>query len=194
MTNGNTVNRHGIPLRGPEPKQCIWPECASTSAGRYAQTRMCTLHASFVHRTFARITGEILQPVVPPPPEPKPVRPAAGVIYFIKTGPHIKIGWTSNLDRRLRSFPPSSELMAVQPGTRADEAALHRKFAVHRTHGREWYPLANELIYHIRRIVAEYGDPPAVAAGAKLVEVPQPRPKQYTSIRPRSGPHVRHVS
>jgi hypothetical protein len=100
------------------------------------------------------------------------------VIYYAKIGGHIKIGWTSRLEQRMRSYPPNTELLAIHPGSRSDERQLHRRFAVHRSHGAEWYPLVPVILDHIKRVVAEHGEPPTVMFGAKPVEVRRPRTKE----------------
>jgi hypothetical protein len=112
-------------------------------------------------------------------PPARRAAPAEGIIYFLQVGGHIKIGWTSDLAKRMHAYPPNALLLATHPGLRKDELRLHKMFAVHRSHGREWYPLAPVILEHIKRVVAKYGKPVEVTFGAKPVEVPQPRPHQY---------------
>jgi hypothetical protein len=114
--------------------------------------------------------------------------PPDGVVYYANVGGgHIKIGWTSDLAKRMRQYPPNTVLLAVHPGTRADERKLHKRFAVHRAFGTEWYPMVPVILDHIARVVAEHGQPPAVTFGAKPTKVPTPRPKQVVAMRSRSG-------
>lgn len=113
-----------------------------------------------------------------PKPEPEPV---AGWVYYVETGGYIKIGWTSDLQARMRAYPPSFRLLAVEPGEQALEARRHRQFAVHRTHGREWYPLAAVLTQHVDRILAEHGEPPKVDFAGRPVQVPMPPPDRPPS-------------
>ena len=79
------------------------------------------------------------------------------MIYFIRSGQYVKIGRSSNPLGRLRQVqtgnPVQGELLAVCPGGRNEEAAIHRAFAEYRVSG-EWFhatPKLNTLIEDIRR-------------------------------------------
>jgi hypothetical protein len=122
---------------------------------------------------IAELRGE--QPMKSEPKKP----PTDGVVYYLRVGGYIKIGWTSDLEKRMRSYAPDTVLLATEPGTRKDEQKRHRMFAVHRTHGREWYAMVPALMHHIDRVVKEHGMPEEVTFAAKPVTVPTPRPKQY---------------
>jgi hypothetical protein len=117
------------------------------------------------------------------PPAPPPEPPRDEFVYFLQVGGHIKIGWTAQFEQRMRSYPPNSILLARHPGTRADEKQLHKRFAVHRSHGQEWYPLVPVLLDHIKRVVAQFGEPPSLTFGARPVEVPTPRPRQQMQAK-----------
>jgi hypothetical protein len=177
--NGSSLNRHGIPQRGPDPKKCIWPRCAN-AVTNLPLTHLCNQHADLVHNAVEqerRQTGALVAALLgTPPPAPSPPQPTREeVIYYLQVGGHIKIGWTSQFEQRMRSYPPNTTLLAVHPGTRADERKLHKRFAVHRSHGQEWYPLAPVVLNHIKRVLAAHGEPPEVIFGARPVEVPTPR-------------------
>lgn len=79
------------------------------------------------------------------------VRKANGSIYYIRVDDKVKIGWTSNLPQRMKSYPPHMVLLTDHPGTRADERDLHRTFKPSRASGREWYHPTQELLAHIGR-------------------------------------------
>lgn len=100
---------------------------------------------------------------------PKAKRPVRtdGVVYFLRVGGHIKIGWTADLSKRMRGYHPDSTLLATKPGTRKDERALHRKFSHLTTHGREWFPLAPTVLEEVARTVAEHGEPEPVDFSAR---------------------------
>jgi hypothetical protein len=54
------------------------------------------------------------------------------VVYFVKIGKHIKIGFTTKLKQRLKTFETSSvdvELLLAIPGDRPLERTLHEKLA-----------------------------------------------------------------
>ena len=131
----------------------------------------------------------------PPTPRPTVVDPDRNpVVYYVQVGAHIKIGWTTNLQSRMRSYPPNSILLAVHPGSRADETKLHKRFAHHRTHGREWYAPVPSLLHHIEQMKRQHGEPETVTFGAQPVTIPEPRPTEYVAMRSRSGAHFKRSS
>lgn len=63
------------------------------------------------------------------------------MIYFIRNGRGIKVGFSENVEKRLRVFRttiPEIELIATMPGGRGHERALHVMLAEHRMDG-EWF-------------------------------------------------------
>ena len=106
-----------------------------------------------------------------------------GSVYYLRVGSYIKIGWASDLAKRMRSYPPDSILLAVEPGTRKDEQRRHKMFAVHRTHGREWYAMVPSLMHHIAMVTSEHGEPDPVAFAAKPIVISTP-PNKQTIGRP----------
>jgi hypothetical protein len=79
------------------------------------------------------------------------------VIYFISTQQNndlIKIGYTTNLESRLRSLRTSSpdelQIHLVIPGCREDERNLHRQFSSLRVR-REWFKRAQAIDDFIAR-------------------------------------------
>lgn len=157
-----------------QPEACIWPGCVKPED----QVKLCEAHGYIV---WAAVDGSRLTKTMTPlpaAPTPRPKR-TDGHIYYVQVGSHIKIGWASDLTRRMRSYPPNSVLLAVAPGTRTDETALHRKLAVWRSHGREWYVPAPVVLEHISRVVSAHGTPPALDFTAQPTTVRTPRPKQY---------------
>jgi len=57
---------------------------------------------------------------------------ARSIVYFVAIGKHIKIGVTTNLDKRLKAFLTSAtqvEVLLTIPGDRALEQSLHEKLA-----------------------------------------------------------------
>lgn len=82
-----------------------------------------------------------------------------GVIYYIRYLGHteVKIGYATSLKPRLAQLATGSayeiELLASHPGTVADEAALHRRFAHLRiTPSREWFCAGADLTTHIAEV------------------------------------------
>ena len=91
-----------------------------------------------------------------------------GFIYFLRVGGFYKIGWTSDLKRRMKSYYPDSALMCVYPGTRGEEKKLHKRWAHLVSHGREWFMLAPEITRHIEQQVKQHGEPEKVDFSAKI--------------------------
>lgn len=48
------------------------------------------------------------------------------MIYFVKIGGCIKIGWTRAIENRLPQLSANARLLAYFPGNRATEAQIHR--------------------------------------------------------------------
>lgn len=83
-------------------------------------------------------------------------------VYFIRSGDLIKIGHTSNIAKRKGAGGLSagwSDVLVLWRGTRADEQALHQRFAAHRHHGNEWYRPAQPLIDFINEQRERMGIP-----------------------------------
>lgn len=171
MTDGST-NRHGIDTHGGNPKRCIWPGCTS-AVGRYPDTRMCGSHARIIHDHVAKHDTETAEQATLNEQAWRD-RNRREQLYIVRVGAYLKIGYTANIENRMRTYPPDSILLATWPGTRAEEAALHRRFAHLRSHGREWYPLAPVILEHANNVVAEHGPPETVDFGARPVQIPRP--------------------
>lgn len=60
-----------------------------------------------------------------------------GLVYFVQFGDRIKIGYTTNLDRRMEAVP-NDKILALVAGSMADERKYHAKFDDIRITG-EWF-------------------------------------------------------
>lgn len=78
-------------------------------------------------------------------------------IYFINAGRRVKIGWTTNLNRRMKELQIGSHVtltvLAAVPGTEADERALHEWFKPLNAIG-EWHYKTPRLVAAIEAIRA----------------------------------------
>lgn len=79
-----------------------------------------------------------------------------GHIYYLKVGAHIKIGFSTYVPERLKSYPPDSELLAQHPGTPLVERRIHHKFLHLLAHGREWFNPSDEIMRHVRDIHEDF--------------------------------------
>jgi len=82
-----------------------------------------------------------------------------GFVYYIRIGERIKVGYSVDVKRRMRAYPPGSKLLAVEPGDRELEKARHRQFAGSRTDGREWFRPTQDLMELVQELVDVHGDP-----------------------------------
>lgn len=146
--------------------------------------------AAQLRSIIRRQTQELIELRGPQTETPAPAqreRSAEGVVYYLRVGAYIKIGWTSDLEKRMRAYSPDSILLATEPGTRKDEAKRHRMFAVHRTHGREWYAMTPSVMHHVEQVASEHGTPDPVSFAAQPVAIPQPRNARPVMPRGWSG-------
>ncbi len=96
-----------------------------------------------------------------------------GWVYYLLIGDLIKIGFASNVRKRLRSYPPNAELLAVEPGDRALEKRRHQQFDEHLQRGREWFADVDEIRAWISDVRNEHGDPRLHAS--HMANVPEER-------------------
>jgi hypothetical protein len=78
----------------------------------------------------------------------KKAKPA--VVYYMRLGNRVKIGWSSNLAVRVATIQPE-EVMATEDGGQKLEARRHKEFADLRVSG-EWFRLEEPLIAHIEAL------------------------------------------
>lgn len=95
-----------------------------------------------------------------------------GFVYYLQVGERIKVGYSVDVKRRMRAYPPGSELLAVEPGDRDLETERHRQFAGSRTDGREWFRPTPDLLELVAEIVATYGAPKQFAHHYRRNESP----------------------
>jgi hypothetical protein len=81
-----------------------------------------------------------------------------GWVYYIRMGDVIKIGYAIDVTKRMRAYPPSAELLAAHPGTKAVERDMHKRFSEDLARGREWFRESDDLIAHIASVVEQFGD------------------------------------
>ena len=78
--------------------------------------------------------------------------PAESVVYYMRVGNRVKIGYSTNLASRIASVMPE-EVLAVEPGGRMLEGVRHRQFADLRV-TREWFRHEGALVAHIEKLQA----------------------------------------
>lgn len=75
------------------------------------------------------------------------------IVYYMKLGSLVKIGFTTNLTARLEHIHPE-EVMVTEPGGRERESERHQQFAALHAHG-EWFRLEAPLTDHIEAVRRE---------------------------------------
>jgi hypothetical protein len=121
---------------------CLVPECRRRAATD-APVLLCQDHLDLLLSQVGRKRPGVRSPVV----------------YFIRNGSCIKIGWTTNLKGRLRSFSlPMSGVMLTLPGGPAEENWFHRKFRTAPDGKTEWFEVTPEIEGIVIRRLADAGD------------------------------------
>lgn len=73
---------------------------------------------------------------------------ASEVVYYVALGKHIKIGYTTNIEIRMRAYV-TGDLLVTEAGGRSLELKRHREFAEYLDVGHEWFLRGPRLIAHI---------------------------------------------
>ena len=135
---------------------CCWPSCATLSGDKYPALPMCDSHvAVVVHQVQITASPQLA------------IRSAThrsrgnGWIYYLRVEDRIKIGFSTNLAPRLKSYPPASVVLATHEGSMEDEHDLHVRFADDVAETREWFHPSPQVLDHIRSL-ATY-EPLAIA-------------------------------
>jgi hypothetical protein len=86
-----------------------------------------------------------------------PLASMGSIVYYIRRGDLIKIGFTEDPAQRFSALLPD-EILAYEPGGRNEETFRHRQFGHLQGRG-ENFRQAPELLEHIRGVREMYGDP-----------------------------------
>lgn len=77
---------------------------------------------------------------------PIPAGPHEPLVYFIRNGNRVKIGYTTNLSTRVAALTLTLRFVDLTlPGNRDLETAMHRRFAAERLEGTEWFVYSRRL-------------------------------------------------
>lgn len=112
---------------------------------------ICLKHAAEV----TRYVKELFSPDPRNRPAPVEAQPQLGVIYYLRVGELIKVGFTTQLKARLAAYPPDATLLATEPGTQCDERDRHKLFATALQYGHEWFHPIPELLAYIEVLKSE---------------------------------------
>lgn len=182
--------------------ECAWPNCDKSTPQTFAENRLgvlCLDHAwshydamnsflvwdgttdsSYVQSLVAALKArqEPLDAFTDEELADAKEALSQGWVYYLRVGDQIKIGFSTDVRRRLRSYPPGSELLALEPGDKKLERRRHNEFFEWLAAGREWFEPSDELLKHIQDVVDLHGSVGHYAhsyrAPARLQERRQP--------------------
>lgn len=83
----------------------------------------------------------------------------SGHIYFVRLNGLVKVGWSRDVDQRLRAYGPEVEVLAIYEGSRDDETNLHRQLRPVLARGREWYEDGPIVADFVAAILTKHGQP-----------------------------------
>lgn len=167
------------PRRGiPKPSiQCVWPDCRDLQQFAHG-VPLCFDHIDQVYKFASDLRwGETFEETITRSRRQRAAEWRRGItaarenkiyetkgdkpgwIYYLHIDDKVKIGYTTDIIRRMRSYPPSSPLLGVHPGTKQLERDMHEQFKGSLIQGREWFRPDPDLLAHCERVRAEYGDP-----------------------------------
>lgn len=86
-----------------------------------------------------------------------------GFVYYMRMNGQIKIGYAADVTARMRAYPPGTQLLAVEPGSRHLERQRHQDFHRDLVRGREWFAESAALRIHMFEMFKAHGDPAALA-------------------------------
>jgi hypothetical protein len=138
----------------PERQFCCWPHCFAYLED--LRMPLCDAHVAEVYNSVrGSVFDDLAHDMRTTVAKGRPQRDATGNVYFIRFGNRVKIGFSTQPQVRLGNIP-HDEVLAVIPGTLADERALHRRFAHLREMlpgkgegPREWFRIAPDLVQYI---------------------------------------------
>lgn len=113
------------------------PSC-DAPASPLIDVALCSSHSISVYQQVSEMLDRGRKAAAPPRAR-LAIKDRAGVVYFMRFGQLIKIGFTTDLPQRVKSLRPD-QLLALMPGTMRDEESLHARFGPWRDHGEYFRP------------------------------------------------------
>ena len=132
---GPTAGR-GAPPGSRRSWDCLVPDCFARSVTK-APVLLCADHRDLLLAQHGKAKAH----------DP--------VVYFLRNGNRVKIGWTTNLQGRIRSLSlPMSAVLATMPGGPAQESDMHGRFAsAHIEH--EWFEFTPDIEAFVGTLVTD---------------------------------------
>jgi hypothetical protein len=146
---------------------CAARDCGAERAKTISDSiPLCWVHFAHAYAAWRNHVNrhDYAEPAEKPPHEKRVIvrRRETGnpVVYYISRPPHVKIGTTWNLHRRMKEmYVLPADLLAVEPGGRALEASRHQQFSSFRVRGTELFAANGVLTDLIEELAEKYPDP-----------------------------------
>lgn len=154
---------------------------------RYMQVPLCQDHSAVVRTEYTRIgfTTRCLSCEAEAEKRAEQIERRdpdyVGKVYYLLTGDTIKIGWSSDIGKRMRQYPPNSTLLATENGPRSLEKSRHGLFNEYLVQGREWFSQGEHLMAWIEQLQARDGIPLQIQRQHDAVEAD--RGRQIAKVR-----------
>jgi hypothetical protein len=133
---------------------CTFFDCTSALTEKYAPVPLCDRHVLYV---WALVNPEVADASRVPRAAARD--PRVGLIYYVRMGGYVKVGFAVDLRKRMMNYPPEAVLLAARPGDESEERREHEYLRPARAYGREWYHLAPLVLNRIQEVLAEHGEP-----------------------------------
>lgn len=137
---------------------CCFPKCELAPSFKLNEP-FCDKHLMRIYRSVVAFSESIDPDAVAVPGVPRRYirisdtttrhrkHSIAGTVYFVRYQDRIKIGFTTNLDQRVKEIP-CDEVLATIPGSYRVEARLHCQFTHLHLNG-EWFSMGDDLMEYI---------------------------------------------
>lgn len=131
--------------------ECCFPNCHSTATVK-VKLPLCDRHMVRAYRAVQSLMTPAarLAAVERIVEESEEDLNRPGVVYFVQFADRVKIGFTTDLARRMHTVP-HDRILATFAGTYGDEGALHRRFEHLNIKG-EWFRMGDDLMAHIDQV------------------------------------------
>ena len=138
-----------------EGRLCSWYGCP-TFRDPDSPVPLCTSHYSLVINDWLK-KAEAHKAATRAPLDSD--NPVVGHVYYALIDGLVKIGYATDVTQRMRAYPPTARLLAVEPGTLHTESQRHDQFRAYLARGREWFRDVPELREWVEQVRAEHGNP-----------------------------------
>jgi T5orf172 domain len=123
------ADRYAKKMESDRPAWCLVPKCERDVVTE-PPVLLCGDHRDLIVAQETRRRPSVHDPLV----------------YFIRNGSRIKIGWSTNLKARLSSLSlPQSAVLLTIPGGPSEEDFMHQRFRSARWGRTEWFEATSEL-------------------------------------------------